>query len=55
MIDVEVVEEEHGCPRGSVRKFGRVGVLGDDASGCFILPVEDESDDGCSGGGVSEG
>jgi hypothetical protein len=55
-IDVEVVEEEHGCPSRSVGEFGRVWVLGDEASCCLILPVEDEDegDDGCSGGDVIE-
>jgi hypothetical protein len=48
------VEEKHGCPRGSVGEFGRVWVLGDEASGCLILAVEDEGDDGGSGGGVIE-
>jgi hypothetical protein len=55
VIDVQVVQEEHGCPRGSVCEFSRVVVLGDEAPGGLILAFEDEGDDGCSGGGVSEG
>ena len=54
-FNVKVVEEEHGCPSRSVGEFRRVWVLGDEASGCLILAVMDEGDDGCSGGGVSEG
>lgn len=53
-IDVQVVQEEHGRPGCSISQFSRVGVLGTEASGGFKLPVEDESDDGCSGRDVSK-
>jgi hypothetical protein len=52
--NVKVMQKEHGCPSGSIREPSRVGVLGDEASGCFILPVEDEGDDGCTGRDVSK-
>ena len=54
-FNVEVVQEEHGCPCGPVGEFSRVWVLGDGASGCLILAIEDEGDDGSSGCDVSEG